>query len=82
MPKIKTVYSKSSIYEKDSKQIKNFFSAISDLLANREKAGLEVESAWDIRIFTLYLLNIRMVFNRPFYFFSIRILFFLIFANY
>lgn len=44
-PKIPTVYSKSRIYEKDSKQIKNFFSAISDLLANREKAGLEVESA-------------------------------------
>lgn len=43
-PKISTVYSKSRIYEKDSKQIKNFFSAISNLLANREKAGLEVES--------------------------------------
>ena len=44
-PKISTVYSKSRIHEKDSKQIKNFFSAISHLLANREKAGLEVESA-------------------------------------
>ena len=44
-PKISTVYSKSRIYKKDSRQIKNFFSAISRLLANREKAGLEVESA-------------------------------------
>lgn len=44
-PKSSSVYSKSSIYKKDSRQIKNFFSAISRLLANRKKAGLEVESA-------------------------------------
>lgn len=44
-PKSSSVYSKSSIYKKESRQIKNFFSAISRLLANREKAGLEVESA-------------------------------------